>query len=348
MDRIPRLSAAAAGCQTARDACGTVSLVKPLTVCVLAPADDSSLRLLDPAPAGVRFVLGNRLEDHAAAAPEAEAVCLVFGGRGLLEPVFARAPRLRWVHTGWAGLDGTLFPALVESDVVMTNSRGVFSASLGEFAMAGILFFAKDLRRMLGNQATARWEPYEVEEVRGRTLGILGYGDIGRAVAARGKGLGLRVLALRRDAAASRGDPFVDEVVPPERRLELIARCDYVVLSLPGTPETRGFFGAAEIAAMKPTAVLVNVGRGTTVDEPALVAALTARRIRGAALDVFAEEPLPAEHPLWRLDNVLVSPHTADRTATWRDEAMQLFLENLGRFRRGEPLANRVDKRRGY
>lgn len=322
--------------------------VKPLTVCVLAPPDDSSLRVLRPAPEGVRFVIGNRLEDLEAAAPEAEAVCLVFGGRGLLEPVFARAPKLRWVHTGWAGLDGTLFPALVESDVVMTNSRGVFSASLGEFAMLGVLFFAKDLRRMLASQAAARWEPYEVEELRGRSLGILGYGDIGRAVASRAKGLGLRVLALRRDAAASHGDPFVDEVVQTERRLELIARCDYVVLSLPGTPDTRGLFGAGEIAAMKPNAVLVNVGRGSTVDQPALVAALAARRIRGAALDVFAEEPLPAGHPLWRLDNVLVSPHTADRTASWRDEAMQLFLENLARYRRGERLVNVVDKARGY
>lgn len=319
-----------------------------LTALVLAPPADPSLRLLDPAPEGVRFVIGNRLEDLEAAAPEAEAVCLVFGGRGLLEPVFERAPRLRWVHTGWAGLDGTLFPGLVESPVVMTNSRGVFSASLGEFAMLGVLFFAKDLRRMLGSQAAARWEPYEVEEARGRTLGIVGYGDIGRAVASRARGLGMRVLALRRDPAASKGDPFVDEVMSEERRLELVGRCDYVVLALPGTPETRGLFGAAEIGAMKPHAVLVNVGRGSTVDEPALLDALETRRIRGAALDVFAEEPLPAPHAFWRLDNVLVSPHTADRTATWRDEAMQLFLENLGRFRRGEPLANVVDKRRGY
>ncbi len=322
--------------------------MKPLTVLVLAPPADSSLRVLAPAPAGVRFVIGNRLEDLEEAAPEAEAACLVFGGRGLLEPVFARAPRLRWVHTGWAGLDGTLFPALVESPVVMTNSRGVFSAALAEFAMLGVLFFAKDLRRMLASQAAARWEPYEVEEVRERTLGILGYGDIGKAVAERARGLGLRVLAVRRDASASEGDSFVDEVMTADRRVEMVARCDYVVLSLPGTEQTRGLFGAAEIAALKPTAVVVNVGRGSTVDEPALVDALARGRIRGAALDVFAEEPLPAGHPFWSLGNVLVSPHTADRTATWRDEAMRLFLDNLGRFRRGERLTNVVDKRRGY
>ena len=140
----------------------------------------------------------------------------------------------------------------------------------------------------------------------------------------------------------------MDESFLPERRLELIARADYVVLALPATPETRGLFGAAELAAMKEQAVFVNVGRGSTVDQGALVRALEERRIRGAALDVFEAEPLPPGHPLWRLDNVLLSPHTADRTATWREEAMQLFLDNLRRFQRGEGLRNLVDKRRGY
>jgi phosphoglycerate dehydrogenase-like enzyme len=322
--------------------------MKPLTVWVLASPKDPSLRLLEPAPEGVRFVIGDRPEAFAGVDPGPEAACVVSGGRALLEPVFARATQLRWIHSSWAGLDGVLFPALVESPVVMTNARGVFSASLGEFAMAGILFFAKDLRRMLGSQAAGRWEPFEVEDVRGRTAGIIGYGDIGRAVAQRAKGLGLRVLALRRDPGSSRTDPFVDELLAPERRLDLIRQSDYVVLALPATPDTRAWFGAAEVAALKATAVLVNVGRGSTLDQQALVHALAQRRIRGAALDVFAEEPLPAGHPLWSLDNVLVSPHTADRTATWRDEAMRLFLENLARFRNDEPLANVVDKRRGY
>ncbi len=317
-----------------------------ITVCVLAAGDDPSLRLLAPPPAGVRFVVGDSVAALGDAAPEAEALCLVSGGRKLLEPVLARAPRVRWVHTGWAGLDGTLFPALVESPVVMTNARGVFSGSLGEFAIAGVLFFAKDLRRMLRNQGAERWEPFEVEDVRGRSLGIIGYGDIGRAVASRARALGLRVLAERRGTAPA--DALVHEAYGAERRLELVRNSDYVVLALPATDATRGLFGQAEIAAMRPGAVLVNVGRGSTVDEPALIAALEAGRIRGAALDVFAREPLPAGHPFWRLENVLVSPHTADRTATWRDEAMRLFLDNLGRFLRDEPLRNVVDKARGY
>lgn len=322
--------------------------MQPLTVCVLAKPEDNSLRLLDAAPSGVRFAVGTSPDDFAAAAPAADVICLVSGGRALLEPVFGRAPRVRWVHIGWAGLDGVLFPDLVASAVPVTNARGVFSRSLSEFVLASILFFAKDLRRMLASQAEARWEPFEVEEIAGRSVGILGFGDIGRAVAERAKAMGMRVLAMRRGASASPNDPLVDESFVPERRLELLAHADYVVLVLPATPETQAFFGAAEIAAMKRTAVFINIGRGSTVDEGALVQALEARGIRGAALDVFETEPLPPDHPLWRLDNVLLSPHTADRTASWREEAMQLFLENLDRFRRGEALHNVVDKRRGY
>ena len=317
-----------------------------VTVLVVTPKRDASLRLLDPAPAGVRFAIGAKLEDFGDAAAQADVLCLVSGGRALLEPVFARAPRVQWVHVGWAGLDGVLFPGLIESPVPVTNARGVFSRSLAEFVIAAMLFYAKDLRRMQRAQAAGRWEPFDVEEVNRQSLGILGYGDIGRAVAERAKALGMRVLAMRRDASAK--DPLVDEAFIPDDKLELVARTDYLVLALPATPETRGLFGEREIAAMKPTAVLINVGRGSTVDEPALVRALEARRIRGAALDVFETEPLPADHPFYRLDNVLVSPHTADRTSTWRDEAMRCFLDNLERFRKGEPLVNVVDKRRGY
>ncbi|HET7293632.1 MAG TPA: D-2-hydroxyacid dehydrogenase [Vicinamibacteria bacterium] len=318
-----------------------------LRVVVLAEPDDTSLRLLQAVDAGVRFHVGQDAVALADQAPDAEALLYCTGGRERLEAAFTRLLRLRWVHSRWAGLDGLLFPALAESPVVLTNSRGVFSRALAEFAIGAILHFAKDFARMRRQQAARRWEPFVVEEIGGRSLGIVGYGDIGRAVAERGKALGMRILAMRRRDVAS--DGLVDEAFAPEERLGLVARSDAVVLALPLTDETRGLFGAREIAAMKPSAVLVNVGRGPTLDEPALVAALQARRIRGAALDVFAEEPLPRDSPLWDLDNVLVSPHTADRTTTWLDEAMAVFLDNLGRFRAGRPLRNVVeDKRRGY
>lgn len=314
---------------------------------VLAEPHDASLRLLANVGDGVRFAVGQDAAALAAQAPSAEVLFYCTGGRERLEAAFHGLRRLRWVHSRWAGLDGLLFPALAESPVLLTNSRGVFSRTLAEFSIGAILHFAKDFARMRRQQVARRWEPFVVEEVHGRVLGILGYGDIGRAVAQRAKALGMRVVALRRNEAPS--DPLVDETFALEDRLRVVARSDYLVLALPLTPETRGLIGAAEIAAMKPSAVLINVGRGPTVDEPALVAALQAGRIRGAALDVFAEEPLPARSPLWGLDNVLLSPHTADRTTTWLDQAMALFLENLRRFRAGEPLRNVVeDKRRGY
>jgi phosphoglycerate dehydrogenase-like enzyme len=187
-----------------------------------------------------------------------------------------------------------------------------------------------------------------VTEVRGQTLGIVGYGDIGERIAERARGFGLHVLALSRRHAEGRQDPLVDEFLPRERLLDLVSRSDYIAVTLPLTPETRGLIAAREIAAMKPAAVLVNVGRGAVVDERALIQALETRRIRGAALDVFETEPLPAGHPFYRLENVLLSPHCADHTATWRDDAVRLFLDNLERFQRGQPLRNVVEKSRGY
>ena len=318
-----------------------------LTIVVLAQPEDASLRLLEGVDDGVRFAIGQDAVDLVARAPDADVLFYCTGGRERLETAFNGLRRLRWVHSRWAGLDGLLFPALAQSPVLLTNSRGVFSRTLAEFSIGAILHFAKDFARMRRQQAARRWEPFVVEEVHGRALGVVGYGDIGRAVARRGRALGMRILALRRGGAPE--DELVDQAFPPEELLALVARADYLVLALPLTPETRGLIGAAEFAAMKPSAVLINVGRGPTVDEPALVAALQAGRIRGAALDVFTEEPLPPDNMLWGLDNVLLSPHTADRTTTWLDEAMAVFLENLRRFRAGEPLRNVVeDKRRGY
>jgi phosphoglycerate dehydrogenase-like enzyme len=241
-----------------------------------------------------------------------------------------------------------LVPELVAHPAVLTNGRGAFSAALAEFVLAALLFFAKDLRRLVAQQAAGAWTAFDMERLEGRTVGIVGYGDIGRAVAARLRPLGVDVLALRRRPDRSREDPLAAEILPPSRLVDLMARADDVVVSMPLTPGTRGFVGREAVAAMKRTAVLVNVGRGPVVDEPALVEALERGRIRGAALDVFETEPLPAESPLWRLPNVLLSPHCADHVPGWVDEAMRLFLRNLERFRRGEPPPGVVDKTAGY
>src|SRR5205085_8536852 len=208
---------------------------------------------------------------------------------------------------------------------------------LAEFVVAAMLFFAKDLRRALRNQDARRWEPYTVTRLEGQTAGVIGYGGIGQAVARRAQSLGMNVIHARRQREL--GDPSVDDV---------IAESDYVILSAPLTPSTYRLMNAERIAAMKRSAVLINVSRGSIVDEAALVDALRANRIRGAALDVFESEPLAPDHPLWSFENALVSPHTADHTGDSHDRAMTFFLENLARFERGDALENVVDKQEQY
>lgn len=318
------------------------------TLLVLADGTETQLRMLEPFRERLRIVIGPTVQSVADAAPTADALLVWTASRDLVQQVFALAPRLRWVHSRSAGLDSLLFPALVDSPVPLTNSSGVYSPSLGEFVALGVLFFAKDLHRMQRNQAAGRWAPYDVDMAEGSTMGIVGYGDIGRAAARLAKALGMRVLALRRRPEQSQGDPLVDEVMGNDRLHELMARSDYVVVTAPLTPDTRGLVSAQAIAAMKPAAVMINVGRGAVIDEPALIDALRHRRIRGAALDVFAQEPLPEGHPMYGLDNLLLSPHCADHTRTWIDDAMVFFTGNLERFLRGEPLRNVVEKRLGY
>jgi len=319
----------------------------PPTVLVLGPQGDASLEPLARAGDRAHFVLGSRPEDFTGDAARAQALFLSTAGGPVFERVFAMAPRLRWVHVRSAGLDGVLFPALIESTTVVTNSRGVYSGSLAEFVLAAMLHFGKDLRRMVRSQESGLWDPFDVQELKGQTLGIVGYGDIGRSIADRARGLHMRVLAMRRRAEPS-DDPGVDEFLPADRIQDLMRRSDYVAVALPLTPETRGMIGAEQIGAMKGSAVLVNVGRGATVDEAALIQALQAGRIRGAALDVFETEPLPAGHAFYRLGNVLLSPHCSDHTPTWRGDGVGLFLDNLELFLTGEPLRNVVDKGRGY
>lgn len=318
-----------------------------LTVLVVSRPDDRALRALDPPPGGVRLVVGwDAAGFPAQAAREAEAILVCSAPHEVVEPVFKMAPRVRWVHSLAAGVERLLFPALVASPTPLTNGRGAFSATLAEWVMAAVLFFAKDLRRLVEAQRGARWDPFEIERLAGRTLGVVGFGSIGRTTARRARAFDMKVLAMRRNAAAT--DPDADDVLPPERLHELLSRSDYVLLAAPLTAETRGLMDAAALAAMSPAAVLINVGRGAVVDEAALVDVLRQRRIRGAALDVYAHEPLPPGHPLYGLDNALLSPHTADQYDGWREAAADVFLENLARFRAGRELLNPVDKTLGY
>ncbi|PYT30555.1 MAG: hydroxyacid dehydrogenase [Acidobacteria bacterium] len=319
-----------------------------ITVMVLAHPAEPQLAMLEALPADTNVTAGDKPAAFSRAAPAADVILNWSASLELFEDVWRMSPRVRWVHSRSAGLDGVLFPSLIESPVPLTNSRGVFSGPLGEFVIGAVMFFAKDFRRMALSHMRGVWDQFDITEVAGQTLGIIGYGDIGRAVASRAHALGMKVVALRRRPELSGDDPNVREVLGANQKYELLARSDYVVMVTPLTPKTQGMIGKPEFAAMKPGAVLINIGRGLLVDERALVEALEKKRIRGAALDVFDTEPLPAGHPLYKLDNVLLSPHCADHTPDWKERAMQFFLENFERFRRGEPLLNVVNKKLGY
>ena len=305
------------------------------TVLVLADPTDPLLAMLEALPENTRIAVGDRVEAFAQAAPEADVILNWTGSRELLQQVWRMAPHVRWVHSRSAGLDDLLFPELAESPVPLTNARGVFSEILAEFAIGAVLFFAKGFRRMVRSQEAGLWDQFDTVAVAGQTMGVIGFGDIGKAVARRAEAMGMRVVPFRRGAGQ-------------QGKLDVLARSDYVLLSAPLTPETRGIVGAAELRAMQPAAVLINVGRGPLVDETALIAALREKRIGGAALDVFDQEPLPAGHAFYTLDNLLLSPHSADHTPDWKQRAMQMFLDNFERYRKGEPLRNVVDKSRGY
>lgn len=308
---------------------------------------DPEIAMLHPLP----HVTGSEPAAFAQAAKDATAILNWSAPPDLLPAVLAMAPQVRWVHFRAAGLDKQLFPELIESGITLTNGSGVFSPSLGEFAIAAILFFAKDLRRMVRNQAAGVWKGFEVAEIAGQTAGIIGYGDIGRAVASRAHAMGMRVLATKRHIPESPGpnaDPFIERFYQTGAQREMIALCDYIVVTAPLTDETRHLIGEAEFAVMKPTAVVINVGRGEVIDQAAMVRALSENRIKGAGLDVFEHEPLPPGDPMYKLDNVLLSPHTADRTANWLEQAMCFFLAQYERFQKGEPLKNVVNKELGY
>lgn len=304
------------------------------------------LKPLERLPKETRVIVIRDRARLMEAAPQADVIFNAdFRDPTLLFDAFAQATRVRWVHNLAAGVDRILSREIVESTVPLTNSRGIFRRALGEWTVAAMLFFAYDLRRALHSQTSGIWDRFEHEELHGKTLGIIGYGEIGRSVAEHAKPFGMRILALRRNPAS---DALAEAVYPPSQIDEMMERCDYISVTAPLTAQTRGMVGAHQIALMKPSAVIINVGRGPVIDEAALIAALKSNRIRGAALDVFDVEPLPEEHPFYQLENVMMSAHGADNLPDSRERAVEFFVENFKRFLNNEALQNVVDKHAGY
>ncbi|MHB8398241.1 MAG: D-2-hydroxyacid dehydrogenase [Candidatus Limnocylindrales bacterium] len=262
--------------------------------------------------------------------------------------VLLRAPRLRWVHSASAGVERVLTPAGRQRGLVITNARGVFSDPIAEYVLMMILAVSRRLPQLLELQRERTWQPLEGAELRDVTVGIVGIGSIGRAVAELATAFGCRVVATRR-----RTEPVVDgppgvRILGPDGLAELLAESDFVVLAAPLTAETESIIDADALARMKPGAWLVNVARGRLVDERALVRALREGPLGGAILDTFRDEPLPSSSPFYELPNVIVTPHTAWSTGRVLDRSVELFCENLRRFAAGEPLRNTVDPAAGY
>lgn len=311
-----------------------------IQVLAVFPPAHPAARLLDALADWADVHVTTEEADIARYAPDADV--LMYSAMGGGTPPIARVwphtgSRLRWIHSFEAGMDRMLIPEIVASPVAVSNARGVYAAPLAEFCIFGILFFYKQARRLLAQQAAAHWEKFEVDSPQDKLLGVVGYGAVGRACAAAAQALGMRVVAASRQWTRA-------------ELLHMLAGADVVVAAAPLTPATHHLLDAGAFAAMKPSALVVNVGRGPVMDEAALIAALRSGRLAGAALDVFEHEPLPPEHPFWTMDNVLLSPHCTDRTRSphWAELGMRCFIENFHRFRQHQPLLTPVDKTLGY
>jgi phosphoglycerate dehydrogenase-like enzyme len=251
-----------------------------------------------------------------------------------------------WVHVASAGVDTLAFDALRNGDTVLTNSRGVFDAAIAEYVLGLVLAYAKDLRGTLAAQHRRDWHHRETETIAGRPALVVGTGPIGRAIARLLSAAGMQVSGVGR--SARRDDPDLGTVHAATDLLDVLPGADFVVLAAPLTPQTAGMIDAAALAAMRPGARLINVGRSPLVRTDDLVAALRSGSIAGAALDVFDAEPLPADSPLWTLPGLLVSPHMAGDFVGSLNTLAELFVANFDRWRQGRPLHNVVDKHLGY
>lgn len=317
---------------------------RPVVAVLHAPGDPPpGLEILQPA---AELRAAANASDFGTALADADVALVTDFRSGALERVWPRAGRLRWVHATSAGVNALLFPALVESDVPLTNARGIFDAAIAEYVLAAILAFAKDTAQSVRLQDAHRWLHRDGERIAGRRLLVVGAGSIGRTIARLAAAAGLVVSGVARSARD--GDPDFERVHPSRELTAALGAADFVAIAAPLTEETHHLFGAREFAAMRRGARLINVGRGPIVDTAALVAALEAGAIAGAALDVFEDEPLPPQHPLWDFTQVSITAHMAGDFIGWRRATVEQFAENFARWRAGAPLFNVVDKQRGY
>ena len=289
-------------------------------------------------------------EDHADLADairtsDAEIVYSVKFMRGVPFPreVLLESPRIKWIAVGGSGTDH--LQPWDPARITVTNAAGAAADIMAEYVLGMMLSFSLGLPRFARQQRERVWAPHNLQPIQGATLLILGMGGTGQAIARRAQAMGMSVIGVRARPAPAE---HFDEVLAADALPGLWARADYVACCLPLTAATRGLIGAAAFAALRPSAVLIDVSRGGVVDGAALLAALDEGRLGGAALDVFQTEPLPPDHPFWTHEKVLITPHCSSSDDGWSARSFELFSRNLAAYRRGEPLVNVVDPHRGY
>lgn len=338
--------------------------VEALNVLVIAPPFDESL---PPASDAIlRQVAGvspkvKVTDGSIAAVAEArhepdgkEQLNVLLAGAEVIYGLFlppdlrARAPRLKWVQTMSAGVDRFTRADFWDSPVMLTGVSGIHATPIGEFVLEFMLMFAKQAPRCFRQQQQHRWGRFMPTVLRDKTVGIVGLGSIGREVARLCRAFGMRVIAGRRSAKSGARARYVDKLYPPAELPQLLGESDYVVIATPLTQETTGLIGTKEFAAMKPSAYIINIGRGGLIDEAALLLALDEKRIAGAGLDVTATEPLPPDSPLWDYENVIITPHVSGGMEDYVQHATDLFCKNLERYISGKRMLNVINKKKGY
>lgn len=288
-------------------------------------------------------VLSCEWSEAAAKLPDADV--LAAWGWMDIEPLLANGHNLKWIHALSAGVENLLFPVQKQTEILLTNSKGIHSIPVSEHVMALLLSFSRGLNMFIRHQQKHLWQRSPVEELHGKTMAIIGLGSIGREIAKKAKCFGMQVIASKQTLTR---ELFVDRLFGSDGLDEMLACADFVVASLPLLPETQGMFSLERFRRMKPSAYFINISRGPVVNEADLAAALEQGLIKGAGLDVFAEEPLAATSPLWDMENVIITPHLAALSPNYMERATRLFAENLERYLSGKDLVNLVDRVKGY
>jgi D-2-hydroxyacid dehydrogenase (NADP+) len=341
-----------------------LSQMKHLNVLVVVPdfksdalnADKECLRLIRSVSPrinvrdGAALAMAERAGDHSGK-KKLDALLAwadVIYGLWTLQNTIARAPKLRWIQVISAGVDRWIGTDVWHSRVILTGVSGIHATPIGEFVMMLMLMFAKKTLLGFKMMRSRRWQRYQAGTLHDKTVGIVGLGHIGREVARLSKTFGMKTIATRRSAKKPGTARYVDLLLPPKRMKQMLAASDFVVVCVPLTPETRHIIGKSELDAMRPSAVLINIGRGHLIDEKALIRALEKKQIAGGGLDVTYTEPLPKDSPLWGLDNVILSPHISGDMEDYLLRATGVFCENLRRYLDGKKLLNVVNRKKGY